>query len=185
MRRARQTAEKIEGSAHRTGSLPTVVGNRTLAPPRERSRERGTDAVDATRKPWQGTARPASGTRIATRVAAIPMARRTDRGPESASGPHRLKRRPRSTSDSAVQDGASAFKLLYDLGCAFAARLELDELIPLVITKARETLAAEGAAVLLLDAERGELYFPYVAEEDADVAGSLARLRFPASAGIA
>src|SRR5947209_2221915 len=58
MRRARQTAEKIEGSAHRTGSLPTVVGNRTLAPPRERSRERGTDAVGAHSKALAGHGSP-------------------------------------------------------------------------------------------------------------------------------
>ncbi len=82
-------------------------------------------------------------------------------------------------------DEGPQFRLLYDLGCAFAARLELDELIPLVVGKCREVLDAEGAAVLLLDAERSELYFPYVAEEDPEVAGSLADLRLPADQGIA
>jgi len=53
-----------------------------------------------------------------------------------------------------VLDEGPQFRLLYDLGCAFAARLELDELIPLVVGKCREVLDAEGAAVLLLDAER-------------------------------
>jgi len=76
-------------------------------------------------------------------------------------------------------------KLLYDLGCAFAARTELDELIPLVISKCREVLDAEGAAVLLLDAERRQLYFPYVAEESPEVAERLAGMRFPADRGIA
>jgi len=84
-----------------------------------------------------------------------------------------------------VLDEGPQFRLLYDLGCAFAARLELDELIPLVVGKCREVLDAEGAAVLLLDAERSELYFPYVAEEDPEVAGSLADLRLPADQGIA
>jgi Nif-specific regulatory protein len=76
-------------------------------------------------------------------------------------------------------------QLLYELGCAFAARHDLDELIPLVMTKCQEVLDAEGAAVLLLDAERRELYFPYLADRDAAVAERLRRLRFPADRGIA
>ena len=75
--------------------------------------------------------------------------------------------------------------LLYELGCAFAERIELDELIPLVMAKCRDVLDAEGAAVLLLDAQRNELYFPYVAEEDAAAAAQLRELRFPADRGIA
>ena len=62
---------------------------------------------------------------------------------------------------SSVQD-SSRLRLLYDLGCAFAGRIDLDELIPLVMTKVREVLDAEGASVLLLDEARQELYFPYV-----------------------
>ncbi len=53
-------------------------------------------------------------------------------------------------------------RLLYDLAKAFAARLELDELIPFVIAKCRDALDAEGVSILLLDQERNELYFPYV-----------------------
>ena len=75
--------------------------------------------------------------------------------------------------------------LLYELGCAFAERIDLDELIPLVMAKCRDALDAEGAAVLLLDAQRNELYFPYVAEEDATAAAELRQLRFPADRGIA
>ena len=66
--------------------------------------------------------------------------------------------------------GEGRLRLLYELGCAFAARLELDDLLPLVVVKCRETLGAEGTAVILLDPEQNELYFPYVAEEDAEVA---------------
>jgi Nif-specific regulatory protein len=81
-------------------------------------------------------------------------------------------------------DGARS-RLLYDLGCAFTARLDLEELAPFVVEKCREALDAEGAAVLLLDDQREELYFPYVADEDPDVADSVAEVRFPARAGIA
>ncbi len=76
-------------------------------------------------------------------------------------------------------------RMLYDLGCAFAARLELDELVPLVVENCRKTFHAEGVAVLLLDSERQELFFPYMSEEDPNVADSLAHLRFPATLGIA
>jgi len=80
---------------------------------------------------------------------------------------------------------SSRLRLLYELGCAFAARVELDELVALVVRKCREVLDAEGAAVLLLDSERQELYFPYVADEDPAVAARLRQLRFPADQGIA
>ena len=82
-------------------------------------------------------------------------------------------------------DEAARFRLLYDLGCAFAARLELDALVALVIEECRRVLDAEGAAVLLLDPERRELYFPYTAGEEQEVAGALATMRFPADRGIA
>lgn len=76
-------------------------------------------------------------------------------------------------------------RLLYDLGCAFAAQVELDDLVAVVITKCREVLDAEAAAVLLHDPQRHELYFPYVADENAAVAARLRDLRFPDDRGIA
>ena len=82
-------------------------------------------------------------------------------------------------------DATSRLKLLYDLGCGFAARIELDQLIPFVVEKCREALRAEGASVLLLDRERNELYFPYVSGQDPAVAERLPHLRFPADLGIA
>src|SRR5262245_11679459 len=85
---------------------------------------------------------------------------------------------------SSVQD-SSRLRLLYDLGCAFAGRIDLDELIPLVMTKVREVLDAEGASVLLLDEARQELYFPYVVSERKEVADRLLGLRLPADRGIA
>jgi transcriptional regulator with GAF, ATPase, and Fis domain len=85
---------------------------------------------------------------------------------------------------SSVQD-SGRLRLLYDLGCAFAGRIDLDELIPLVMTKVREVLDAEGASVLLLDEARQELYFPYVVSERKEVADRLLGLRLPADRGIA
>jgi Nif-specific regulatory protein len=76
-------------------------------------------------------------------------------------------------------------RLLYDLGRTFAAHIELEDLLPLVTSKCREALDAEGVSVLLLDTEKDELYFPYVAEEKPEVAARLVGLRFPADRGIA
>ena len=81
--------------------------------------------------------------------------------------------------------GDARLRLLYDLACTFAARTDLDELLPLVAARCREVLDAEGVSILLLDPERGELYFPWVAEEDPEVARRLLELRFPADRGIA
>ncbi|MGA2409481.1 MAG: GAF domain-containing protein, partial [Candidatus Binataceae bacterium] len=80
---------------------------------------------------------------------------------------------------------AARNRSLYDLGCAFNAKTELGELIPFVVERCREALNAEGASVLLLNREGTELYFPYVSDENADVARRLAGLRQPADSGIA
>ena len=77
------------------------------------------------------------------------------------------------------------FRLLYELGLAFAAHTELDELVPEVVARCREALDAEGVALLLHDAARDELYFPWVADEDPAVAARLRDLRLPAGRGIA
>jgi transcriptional regulator with GAF, ATPase, and Fis domain len=77
------------------------------------------------------------------------------------------------------------YRLIYELGNAFASQLELDPLLELVTHKCREVLAAEGAAILLLDPPRKELYFPYLANLDPEVALRLAGMRFSASHGIA
>jgi transcriptional regulator with GAF, ATPase, and Fis domain len=77
------------------------------------------------------------------------------------------------------------YRLLYEFGLAFASRLDLDELLPLVIVRCREALGAAGASVLLHDAEAGELYFPWVATDQPEVARRLRELRLPADRGIA
>jgi len=86
-------------------------------------------------------------------------------------------------SVSLIDEGR--LRLLYELGCAFAERTELDELVPLVVAKCRAVLRAHGAAILLLDPKTDELYFPYVAQERPSVAAELLRTRFPAHLGVA
>ena len=82
-------------------------------------------------------------------------------------------------------DEATRYHLLYDLGCAFSARLDLDQLFAIVTGKCREIMNAEGVAILLHDPERDELYFPWVAERDPEVAERLLGLRFAADQGFA
>jgi serine phosphatase RsbU (regulator of sigma subunit) len=88
------------------------------------------------------------------------------------------------SSDAADID-PEHLRLLYDLGCAFAGRAKLEDLVELVLEKCREVLTAESASILLHDAEREELYFPYVAEADAETEKELQELRIPADRGIA
>jgi Nif-specific regulatory protein len=92
---------------------------------------------------------------------------------------------PASTPGATDSNRSDRFALLYDLGCAFAAHIELDELVPLVVAKCREVLNAEGISVLLLDKEQSQLYFPYVSQDDPRIIQRLSRLRFPAELGIA
>ena len=82
-------------------------------------------------------------------------------------------------------DDTARLRLLYDLACAFTASIDRDELVPLVVGKCREVFDAEGASILLLDAERRELYFPYTATDDPAIAERLRHLRIPADRGIA
>src|SRR5205085_4685981 len=84
-----------------------------------------------------------------------------------------------------LRGDAGRLRLLYELGSAFAERVELGELCDLVLASCRDVLDAESASILLLDAERSELYFPYVSEESAEVAARLLAMRFPAGEGIA
>jgi Nif-specific regulatory protein len=99
----------------------------------------------------------------------------------------------RSRPAAAGQNGAprvpaadrDRLALLYELGCAFVARTELADLVPLVIEKCREVLRAEGAGVLVVDPATDELYFPYVSQEDPLVAERLSAIRVPPGQGIA
>jgi serine phosphatase RsbU (regulator of sigma subunit) len=84
-----------------------------------------------------------------------------------------------------LRGDAGRLRLLYELGSAFAARVELGELCAEVLSQCREVLDAESASILLLDHEKDELYFPYVSEQTKDVAARLLAMRFPAAHGIA
>ena len=88
-------------------------------------------------------------------------------------------------TSGSTSESAQKLRLLYDLGCAFAARLELEELVPTVIRECRELFGADGVALLLVDRETNQLCFPYVAEEDPAVGARLLQLRFPADRGLA
>lgn len=87
--------------------------------------------------------------------------------------------------DEAIRIPPEKAQLLYDLGCAFAEQLELDELVGSITRRCRDAFSAEGTAVLLLDEASQQLFFPYVAEEDPVVAQRLLSIRFSAGAGIA
>ena len=82
-------------------------------------------------------------------------------------------------------DDSARLQLLHELGRAFAARTDLDELCSVVTRDCAGVLRAEGASILLLDPETNELFFPYVANADPEAAERLRRLRFPADQGIA
>jgi Nif-specific regulatory protein len=84
-----------------------------------------------------------------------------------------------------IQAESERYRTIFELGNAFASRLGLGELIPLVISKCREVLDADGVSVMLLDEERDELYFPYISQDDPEVARRLFALRLSASHGIA
>jgi transcriptional regulator with GAF, ATPase, and Fis domain len=76
-------------------------------------------------------------------------------------------------------------RFLYDLGCALAARHDVEGLVATAIARCRELIDAESVAVLLLDEDTHELYFPYATGNDPDVADRLANVRFPADRGVA
>jgi Nif-specific regulatory protein len=76
-------------------------------------------------------------------------------------------------------------RLIYELGHTFASRLDLDDLLGLVVRKCREVFDAEGVSVLLLDPERNEFYFPYFSDLDPKVSARLLEMRFDSSKGVA
>src|SRR5215472_17953163 len=66
----------------------------------------------------------------------------------------------------AMFDDSARLRLLHELGRAFAARTDLDELCSVVTRDCASVLRAEGASILLLDPQTNELFFPYVANAD-------------------
>lgn len=82
-------------------------------------------------------------------------------------------------------DKISQRALLYEISRSFSELVELERLIPCVIAKTKEILRAESSAILLLDPQRQELYFPWVADVSPQVAKRMMAARFPVSRGIA
>jgi len=85
---------------------------------------------------------------------------------------------------STLQD-ASRFSLLLELSRGFNAHTDLRSLLPFVVQRSREVLNAEGCSLLLVDKERGELYFPLSSSQSEGVDAQLGDVRFPVSDGIA
>jgi transcriptional regulator with GAF, ATPase, and Fis domain len=75
--------------------------------------------------------------------------------------------------------------IIHELANAFAQRTDLDELIPFVVERLRETLEASGVSLLLLDEPRNELEFAYNSEGNAEAGQRLAGFRMPADVGVA
>ncbi len=84
-----------------------------------------------------------------------------------------------------AEEDSKKFRLGYELGGLFATETDLDRLCSLVISKCRNALDCEAVSILLLDRERGELYFPYIGDERPEVVEKLKAVRIPADRGIA
>jgi Nif-specific regulatory protein len=75
--------------------------------------------------------------------------------------------------------------LLYDFGRTINAIVDLDRLLPEIVTRTRSLFGAESSTVMLRDAERDEFYVPSVADIVPAVERRLATVRVPADRGIA
>jgi GAF domain-containing protein len=77
--------------------------------------------------------------------------------------------------------------LLYEISQKLATFQDLDDLLRFATRRARELFEAEGCALLLLDRERNEFFFPIASQSasSGSSAAKLAELRFPADRGVA
>jgi GAF domain-containing protein len=77
--------------------------------------------------------------------------------------------------------------LLYEISRRLTTLLDLDELTRYATQRTRELFKAEGCALLLLDRERNQFYFPTASQAQSrqEVQARLAEIRFPADRGIA
>jgi GAF domain-containing protein len=82
---------------------------------------------------------------------------------------------------------AERFQLLHELSRRLATFADLDELVRYATRAVRDIFAAEGSAILLLDANGREFRFPVssMTESRHAVGDVLRELRFPANEGIA
>jgi GAF domain-containing protein len=81
--------------------------------------------------------------------------------------------------------GGDRLHLLHELNRGLTAALDLKALLQYVTVRARELFRADGCALLLLDRERREFYFPFVSDSDRAFEVRLQAARFPADSGIA
>ncbi len=80
---------------------------------------------------------------------------------------------------------AEQLSILFELSQAFSAQIELDELLPSIIARTKEVLEAESCALLLLDEEHQELFFPVTSDVNTEIEERFKTIRFPADRGIA
>jgi len=73
---------------------------------------------------------------------------------------------------------------LYEISRAFNELVDLDRLLPTVITQTKALFEVESSAIMLLDPATDELYVPYVADIAPEVEQRFASVRFPAAQGI-
>jgi len=91
-------------------------------------------------------------------------------------------------SSQGRQGGVSSteqLSLFLELSRAFGTLMELGDLLPLVMTRTNAAFAAESCALLLLDEERQELFFPVTSDISPERAERLKAMRFPADKGVA
>ncbi|MBI3783523.1 MAG: GAF domain-containing protein [Deltaproteobacteria bacterium] len=75
--------------------------------------------------------------------------------------------------------------LLYELNRGLTTFTDLGGLLRYAMQRGRELFRADGCAVLLLDQDKKEFYFPVASDTDAASEARLRSLRFPADTGIA
>ena len=74
---------------------------------------------------------------------------------------------------------------IYEVGQALGTEHDLDRLLQLAAERTRTLLEVEGSAVILLDAERQELYFRVAEDVRPGAERRFREVRFPADRGIA
>jgi GAF domain-containing protein len=86
-----------------------------------------------------------------------------------------------------VTTAADRLQLLYEINRRLTTFADLDELVRYATRRTCELFAADGCALLLLDRDRREFYFPVASQSATQQAAQdrLAEIRFPAGQGIA
>ncbi len=91
----------------------------------------------------------------------------------------------RSCMGRQERENTKRLSLLLELSQAFSTLADLEELLSVIIARTNSVLEAESCAVLLLDSERDELYFPVMVDVSRERGKRFDAIRFPADRGIA